>query len=198
MTPRRCIQTPQGAAATAAVAHSAAVPVLHTDRLCLRAPRIDDLPVWTQIYTAPDAKHFGGPFSEETAWEQFAYYTGGWMLYGHGLWAVERKDDAATIGFVHLGLEWDDDEPELGWMFAHTARGRGYAVESGRAARDYGFTLFDTFVSYIAPGNIPSNQVAARLAAKRDPNAESTVNANTLALGDNPINVWRYVGRLTT
>ena len=41
--------------------------------------------------------------TEERAWEEFSYYTACWMLHGHGLWTVERKSDAAVVGFVSLG-----------------------------------------------------------------------------------------------
>jgi hypothetical protein len=69
----------------------------------------------------------GGPFEnpDATAWEEFAYYTGCWMLYGHGLWTIELRSTPAAIGFVHLAIEWDDVEPELGWhLIARRARPR--------------------------------------------------------------------------
>lgn len=178
----RCTTPPAGAAARAAAAHCAVLPSLETARLRLRAPVITDFPLWRAIYAAPEAVHFGGPFEAETAWEAFSVYTAGWLLHGHGLWAVERRADGVLLGFVHLGLEWDDEEPELGWMFAPEARGQGYASEAAAAARDHALALMPTCVSAIDPENAPSRGVARRLGATLD-------EAATAAQG---IGIWRH------
>jgi len=132
----------------------------------------------------------GGPFEdpEATAWEEFAYYTGCWMLYGHGLWTIERRDTSAAIGFAHLAIEYDDWEPELGWHLIPEARGQGYATEAARAARHWGFGILPTFVSYVDPRNTASNRVAERLGATRD----HEVEAQIVAAGDRPTHVWRH------
>ena len=192
MTAPRCTQAPQRAAAEAAKLHRGSVPVLETDRLRLRAPIIEDLPAWTAIFEGRDAKHIGGPFEDPaaTAWEEFAYYTGCWMLYGHGLWSIERKSDAAHVGFIHLAIEWDDWEPELGWHLNSDARGQGFATEAGHAAVAFGRDLLGTFVSYIHPENTASQGVAKRLGARRDPEMERKIEA---VEGD-PTQVWRHGG----
>jgi RimJ/RimL family protein N-acetyltransferase len=186
----RCMIPPTGSAAEAATFHAACVPVLTTERLRLRAPRVADLPLWLPLYSGPRAVQMGGPFDDPdaTAWEEFAYYTGCWMLYGHGLWTIERRDTGAPIGFVHLAIEWDDREPELGWHLAPEHRGNGFATEAARAARNWGFTLLPTFVSYIHPDNPASNQVAERLGAIRDTGAEAALLAEDGEL----THVWRH------
>lgn len=182
MIPRAAIP-PAGLAAEEAARHRASVPVLETRRLCLRAPRLDDLPVWTAIYAEPDSG-FGGPYPAEQAWTEFCWYTAAWMLHGHGLFSVTRKEDGQTIGFVHLGLEWEDHEPELGWMFAQDARGCGYASEAAAAVRDWAFNLLPGFVSYVDPGNAPSRRLAERIGAARDLAAEAAF--------DGAIHVYRH------
>lgn len=186
----RCLVSPTGPAAEAAGFHAAGVPVLTTGRLRLRAPHVADLPLWLPFYSGPGAIHMGGPFADPdaTAWEEFAYYTGCWMLYGHGLWTVEDQGSGAAIGFVHLAIEWDDREPELGWHIVPEARGRGFATEAARAARDWGFALLPTFVSYVHPDNGSSNRVADRLGAVRDTAAEAALRAED----GQPTNVWRH------
>jgi len=186
MTVRRCTRPPTGLAAEAAQANRASIPVIETERLRLHAPTIEDLQVWTAICTDPGGPF--GPMSDEEAWTEFAYYTGGWLLYGHGLFAVMRKSDRRTIGFVHLGLEWDDREPELGWMLAKDARGQGYATEAAQAARDWALQLLPGFVSYVDPANGPSNRVAERLGATRDSAEEAAIEAEDGAL----THVWRH------
>ena len=185
MTPRRCTLPPRGAAAAAAAAHRASVPELETERLRLRAPVLDDLPAWTEICAAWPT----GAISAETAWEEFSYYTSGWMLHGHGLWAVELHD-GPLVGFVHVGLEWDDWEPELGWMLIAEHRGKGYATEAAQAAATYARDILPTFVSYIDPMNTASQRVAERLGARRDAQREAEIQR----VDGHAAHVWRHGG----
>ncbi|MBC6437650.1 MAG: GNAT family N-acetyltransferase [Rhodobacteraceae bacterium] len=185
---RRCSLPPTGAAATAATLHRASVPMLETVRLRLRAPNLQDLPQWTEIFTGPASHGFGGPFTPEDAWAGFSSYTACWMLHGHGLWTVERREDGEGLGFVHLGLEWCDDEPELGWLFLPRHQGQGYAAEAAAAARAWGLELLPGFVSYVEPGNAPSNRLARRLGATRDAAAEAAI----LASEGGRAHVWRH------
>lgn len=181
-TPPRCAVPPEGRAAEAAARVAAVVPRLETERLVLRAPRIEDLRLWTEMMCGPGSEGLGGPLSAEAAYSAFCVYAAGWLLHGHGLWSVDRRDDGVLIGFVPLGLEWPDEEPELGWMFAEDARGQGYATEAAAAARDHGATLLAHFVSYIDPFNTGSKAVAARLGARLEP-GETLDGAE----------VWRHV-----
>ncbi|NVO57523.1 GNAT family N-acetyltransferase [Rhodobacteraceae bacterium B1Z28] len=180
MTPARCTQPPSGKAAMAAAQYRAALPVIQTRRLVLRAPTLDDLPVWTSI--CQDS--FGDTAQE--AWTEFSYYTSGWLLHGHGLFTVTLREDDQVIGFVILGLEWDDQEPELGYMFSTEHRMQGYATEACTAVRDFGFDLLGSgqFVSYVSASNARSNALAARLGAARDKAVEHSFGPDQ--------HVWRY------
>ncbi|MEO0682084.1 MAG: GNAT family N-acetyltransferase [Pseudomonadota bacterium] len=182
MSRPRCTRPPQGAAAEAARRHRDALTMLETPRLILRAPALDDLPLWTALHAGPDGRHLGGPLDAEQAWDGFCVYVAGWLLHGHGLWTVERKDDGAAVGFVLIGLEWDDEAPELGWLLTPEARGRGYAAEAAAAARDAGLSMLGGLVSYIDADNAPSNRLAQRLGAELD-------RADSLRLD---VNVWRH------
>ncbi|WP_217354696.1 GNAT family N-acetyltransferase [Ruegeria atlantica] len=164
----------------AAAQYRAALPVLETERLVLRAPRLEDLPIWTTVCR----ESFDS--SEEEAWTEFSFYTSGWFLHGHGLFTVTQKDDDQAIGFVILGLEWDDHEPELGYLFSAEHRRQGYATEACTAVRDFGFDLLGPgqFVSYVSQSNTRSNALAQRLGASRDAAAESAFDADQ--------HVWRY------
>jgi len=162
----RCLQPPSGEAAAAAARHRAALPVLETARLRLRAPRMEDLPLWTAIWTAPDC-HVR--MTEERAWEEFCVYAAGWLLHGHGAWALERREDGARVGFVLLGLEWGDAAPEIGWAIAREARGQGYAAEAARAVQAHAAALLgeEAALSYIDAANAASIRVAERVGARR-------------------------------
>ncbi|MBF9043480.1 GNAT family N-acetyltransferase [Rhodobacterales bacterium HKCCE4037] len=185
MTTRRCTQAPTGAAASAAASHRDSIPVLETARLRLRAPTLHDLPAWTRIFADWPSE----PMDAEAAWTEFSYYTAGWLLHGHGLWAVETRN-GTLVGFTHVGLEWDDEEPELGWMLLPEHHGQGYATEAAAAARDFALGLLPSCVSYIDPENRPSSAVAQRLGAQRDAAAE----AHIFAAEGAAIEVWRHGG----
>jgi RimJ/RimL family protein N-acetyltransferase len=186
VTAHRCLQAPTGAAAVAAASHRASVPVLETARLRLRAPTLDDFPAYAEIMEA-DQGAMGGPFTPEDTWQDFTNYIACWMLHGTGLWAVELKD-GTLVGFITLGLEWEDYETELGWMLLPSHEGHGYATEAAEAARDFGKRMLPTFVSYVDPDNTRSASVADRLGATRDGQVEAAILA---ALGES-VQVWRH------
>lgn len=179
MTPWTIPLTPQMAQAAADV--QAALPRIVTDRLVLRAPVLADFPAYAAILTSDRAVHMDGPLTEEEAWDDFCRLTAIWVLRGHGLWTVEAE--GRLVGFVLIGLEPGDLEPELGWFLTADAEGLGYATEAARAAREHGFATLglSTLVSYIVPDNTASARVAQRLGAR----ADGTVDGST---------VWRHGG----
>jgi RimJ/RimL family protein N-acetyltransferase len=161
------LHTPTAGTAAQADRLAALVPVLETGRLRLRAPALADFPAWAEIMTTPRAIHLGGPMTEPEAWDDFCRAVAVWLLRGHGLWTVEPHSGGEPLGFVLIGFEPGDVEPELGWLFRAGAEGRGYAAEAATAARDHAFGRLGLtgLVSYIAPGNDRSIRLAERLGA---------------------------------
>ncbi len=161
----------EGPAAAIAAGLAARIPALETPRLRLRAPRIEDFAGYAAIATTERGVHIGGPMRREDAWLDFAQMVAGWTLRGHGLWSVERRADGVLLGFVPLGFEPGDREPELGFLFLAEAEGQGYAREAVEAARAFAFDAlgWSSVVSYVAPGNFRSIGLAERLGARREP-----------------------------
>jgi RimJ/RimL family protein N-acetyltransferase len=93
---------------------------------------------------------------------------------GWGLWAVERKDDRAFIGFVglHIPVPELPCSPcvEVGWRLAFVHWGKGFATEAAAEALRVGFeTLSLTeIVSFTSLRNLPSIAVMQRLGMVRD------------------------------
>jgi RimJ/RimL family protein N-acetyltransferase len=163
------IPTP-GPAADLAARIAAAIPVLETERLRLRAPGLADLPAWHAIFTTDRAVHLDGPFDRDDSFTAFAASLGTWLLRGHGVWAVEPRTGGGAVGFVLVGFEPGDREPELGFLFTAEGEGRGYAFEAAQAARAWALQTLrlPSLVSYIAPENARSRALAARLGARPD------------------------------
>ena len=168
----------------------AAIPVLETPRLTLRAPRLADFDLLAALCTGPRSAGIGGPLDRDEAWGEFMQMTATWVLRGHGWWAVTEAE--ALMGFVGLGFEPGDQEPELGYMFAEAAEGRGLATEAVEAARDWAREAgLPSLVSYIADDNDRSLALAQRVGAVRDRAAERALVAS---LGDAEAGtqVWRH------
>ncbi len=163
------------------------LPVIETERLRLRAPRIEDFDAYAEIATGERGIHILEDQTREAAWLDFTQMVATWMLRGHGLWTVETRADTALAGFVLLGFEPGDHEPELGYMFLQAAEGKGYAFEAAEAARRYGTETLalPSLVSTIDPENTRSIRLAERLGGHRDPQAE--------AAHANKIIVYRYL-----
>ncbi len=119
-----------GPAAAIADATRAAVPVLTTERLNLRAPRVTDFDAYSEIFMSDRAVHMDGPYDREGAWADFTQATAGWMLRGIGMWTMERRSDGAVVGFGFFWQEFGDPEPEIGWALTAEAEGHGYATEA--------------------------------------------------------------------
>jgi RimJ/RimL family protein N-acetyltransferase len=94
---------------------------------------------------------------------------------GWGLWAIERKDSRAFIGFVGLHIPVPDVPcspcVEVGWRLAFEQWGQGFATEGATEALRFGFeTLALTeIVSFTSVRNLPSIAVMQRLGMERDP-----------------------------
>ena len=162
-------ETPRsGVAATFALALQGQLPTLATDRLILRAPRVTDFDTFVAIAGSERGAHLGGPMSREDAWADFSQMTATWLLHGHGVWTIGHSGGVA--GFVLLGFEPGDREPELGFLLTQSAEGQGIAFEAASAALDHAFSTlgWSTLVSYIEPDNARSIALTRRLGGLPD------------------------------
>lgn len=158
-----------GKAADFAVALNAQLPVLETARLRLRAPVLGDFEHWAEILCGAAGPHLGGPFDRDKAFVEFATACGMWLLRGHGVWTVEAQAGGTVLGFVLIGFEPGDREPELGYLFRPMAEGQGYAAEAAAAVRDYARAQgMPSLVSYVDPANARSVRLAKGLGAVLD------------------------------
>ena len=99
-----------------------------------------------------------------------------WVEDGFGLWAVERLDDGAFLGFTGLSVPtWSPVRGiEIGWRLARPAWGLGYATEAARAALGFAFETLrlDDLVSLTAASNARSRAVMSRIGMTHDPSSD--------------------------
>lgn len=165
---------PSGALAEAVRDAAAALPRIETERLILRAPRIQDFQAYAEIVLSD--RWFDPGQSREGAWLDFNQMVAGWLLRGTGLLSVDRRD-GVLAGFVLVHQEYGDPEMELGWILTADAEGKGYASEAARALREHAASAFGLtgLVSYIDAENARSIRLAERLGAVRDHAAEADI-----------------------
>lgn len=144
------------------------IPELRTERLRLRAWRIEDFARY-EAFSA-DAewnryRHDG--LDRVKAWTEFTSVVGQWPLRGYGAWAIDRLEDGAHIGYAGFWHPADIPVPELYWGLYRDAAGRGYATEAARRALDWWRARNGgPLVTYCHPENGPSRRVAERLGAQ--------------------------------
>ena len=147
-------------------------PALETSRLLLRGWRARDLKPHAEIYADPEVMRYigdGRVLDRDQSWRQVAMHIGHWALRGYGQWALERKEDGASLGRAGLWNPPGWPGLEVGWMLARHAWGQGYATEAGQAAIDWAWRTLDAprLISVIQPGNAASIRVAERLGLRR-------------------------------
>jgi RimJ/RimL family protein N-acetyltransferase len=150
---------------------------LETDRLILRPFAAADFDAYAAIHANPEVTRYlttTGPMPRWEAWRSMAMFAGHWHLRGYGVWAVEEKATGAFIGRAGLYNPDGWPGPEVGWAFARSAWGNGYATEAGRAAMNHAFDVlgWEHIISVIHPENARSIRVAERLGMAFERDAE--------------------------
>lgn len=116
--------------------------MVETERLRLRGRTLEDFAFFRNMWRDSEVTKFigSGPRPEEETWTKFMRTVGLWRLLGYGYWVVEEKATGEMLGEAGLS-EFRRDmtpsiagEPELGYAFAASAHGMGYASEAALAA----------------------------------------------------------------
>jgi RimJ/RimL family protein N-acetyltransferase len=144
------------------------VPVLHTDRLVLRAFTPDDFEPFAQIVSDPEVVQYlddGAPISREECWRGMALFIGHWQLRGYGWWAVEDRRSRDFLG--RIGLYNPEGWPgiEIGWLLRRDKWGAGLATEGATAALTFAFDVVGAshVISLIDARNTRSIRVAEKI-----------------------------------
>jgi RimJ/RimL family protein N-acetyltransferase len=147
-------------------------PTIETERLRLRAYRPGDLDAQAAAMGDPEVvRHLGGtPFSREDTWRKILAAPGLWVLLGYGYWVAERREDDVYLGQVGFAdfkrdmVPGIENIPEMGWIFAPRAQGKGYASEAVAAALDWADEVLKApeIVAIIDADNVRSIRLAEK------------------------------------
>jgi RimJ/RimL family protein N-acetyltransferase len=147
-----------------------------TDRLVLRQWRDEDLEPFARLNADPEVmRYFPAPLGREQSDAMVTRMRERIDEQGWGLWAVERRDTGAFVGFTGLAVP---RHPlpfmpcvEVGWRLAGEAWGHGFATEAAREALRVGFDELGLaeVVSFTTVTNTRSRAVMERLGMVRDP-----------------------------
>ncbi|WP_298964879.1 GNAT family N-acetyltransferase [uncultured Roseibium sp.] len=145
-------------------------PILTTERLTLRAMKMDDWPNYEQLMLSDRSRFMGGPFDRFNAWGLFCQDVAQWQLMDHGALMIDDSHTGECLGQVGINNGPLFPEHELGWFVYAHAEGRGIAFEAACAFRDWAKNqrCLPGLVSYMDPENKRSASLAMRMGATLD------------------------------
>jgi RimJ/RimL family protein N-acetyltransferase len=121
------------------------------------------------MWADPEVMRFmGEPATRENTWARVLRYIGHWTAFGHGMWAVRDHENrfCGDVGIFDSRRDLDPQltAPEVGWVLATWAQGRGFATEALTAAIDWFERTHGRRELWcmVDPDNAPSLRVAAK------------------------------------
>ncbi len=146
------------------------IPTLETERLILRAPRLEDFEGFAAFFASDRSVYEDGPIGRVQAWKEFCADAALWSFRGYGALSIEDRATGAYLGETGIFQPVHYPEPELGWIVMPEAEGKGIAREAALAVRDWAYRVrgLGALVNYIDPGNSRSIALARRLGAVLD------------------------------
>lgn len=147
-----------------------------TPRLLLRAWRDDDLEPLSQMNADPEVmRYFPACLDRAESAALIERCRAHFARHGFGLWALERRDSGAFIGFTglgHMGFEAHFTPAiEIGWRLARAHWGQGLAGEAARAVLAHGFETLGMarIIAFTAVSNLPSQRLMQAIGMQHDP-----------------------------
>lgn len=146
--------------------------MIETERLILRPWRDADIAPFHAMGRDPEVmRYIGPPMTLEDASAAHDRMVARQAEHGYCFWAIERKADAAFLGFCGLqrGYDFLAGETEIGWRLRRDAWGQGYARESAEASLAWGWGNLDipTITAITVPANRASWGLMERLGMTR-------------------------------
>jgi RimJ/RimL family protein N-acetyltransferase len=142
--------------------------VLETDRLNLRKLSIDDSEFILELLNEPSFLRFIGDKGVRTLDDARQYILSGpvesYEKNGFGLYLVELKENATSIGISGLVKRDTLPDADIGFAFLPAYWSKGYAVESAAAVMNYAREILR--LDRILAITTPDNEASAKLLVK--------------------------------
>ncbi|WP_167137850.1 GNAT family N-acetyltransferase [Diaminobutyricimonas sp. TR449] len=155
-------------------ARDTVVHVITTERLLLRRWTASDLEPFAALNADPEVmRYFPMALTASESDAMVERIEARFESEGLGFWAVERE--GKFLGFTGLSRPKFDAHftpvVEVGWRFARSAWGNGFATEAARAALTFGFETLglDEIVAFTTVTNEPSRAVMRRIGMTHNP-----------------------------
>lgn len=147
---------------------------IETPRLVLRDWNRTDLGTFTRMNMDSRVMEF---YPDRLSAEETAGFYGRIVKefadFGYGLYAVERKEDGAFMGYTgfhNIPAGIVSGGVEIGWRLAAEYWNRGYATEAAAACLDYaaGHLPFGTVYSFTSVLNVRSERVMRKIGMRKE------------------------------
>ena len=141
---------------------------LLTDRLRLRPYRLDDAASMFAVFGDPEVMRYsmsGADPSVEATQARIQKLMDHQASFGFSLWVVENRATGALLGDCGLKQLEEGPEIEVGYRFARSHWGSGYATEAAAASVRYGFGTLGLarIVAVVEPPNVASHHVLEKI-----------------------------------
>ena len=150
---------------------------IETSRLILRDWKEEDIPLFALMNADPHVmEYFLQPLTPEESLNFYHRIQKEFQTCGFGLYAVERKEAHAFMGYTGLHqITFDVDFApgiEIGWRLAHEYWGHGYAPEAALACLEYARKYLDiqTIFSFTSLPNLRSERVMQKIGMEFEKN----------------------------
>lgn len=147
---------------------------LKTERLLLRGWKQEDRPEFVRMNRDLRVmEYFLKPLTVSESDDLFRRIQEEFVVYGFGLFAVEKADTHKFIGWVGLHhFDFDVDFApgiEIGWRLLPEAWGKGYAPEAAAACMEFAFQRLhlEEVYSFTALSNERSQRVMQKIGMER-------------------------------
>lgn len=154
--------------------HKGRVAILDTDRLLLRQLTLEDAAFILRLVNDADwLRHIGDKNVHSLEYAQAYLRNGPLAMYekfGHGLWLVLRKTDAAPMGMCGLIKRDSLPDVDIGFAYLPEFRSQGYAREAAAATLLYAQQQLGLrrVVAITSPANLASIRLLEKIGLRNE------------------------------
>jgi RimJ/RimL family protein N-acetyltransferase len=140
---------------------------LTTERQTLRPMLPDDAEAMFAMHADPEVMRYvpdSGFASVEEARAFLVGYQDVYRIEGYARWAAVETATSTWLGWCGLRRQ-SDGQVDVGYRYAKSAWGRGFATEAARVSVEYGFRTLglERIIARAEPANVASLRVLAKI-----------------------------------